>query len=238
MEEAMREGGDEDGRLERRAEPMPAEQDATAPERLGVPTTGPTQPPAAAEAEGQQSLAIDDHSTAAVAVAVPEEPSAPSADLPGATHVVTYGERDLDELVAELADSAPPLGEARRTSAHATQHEPAGRLTPTWPFLVYVGVWFAYAVALVLVMRKAASAGSIFASPNYVYFLYGGFGLAGAAVVLAIVVWLAERGRRPKGQRGGMLTSALLKGAVSLFIGTVVWWIAFYVLVELASSGR
>jgi hypothetical protein len=118
------------------------------------------------------------------------------------------------------------------------QHDAGGRLTPTWPFLVYVGVWLAYAVALVLVMRRAASAGSIFASPNYVYFLYGGFGLAGAAVVLAIVVWLAERGRRPKGQRGGMLTSALLKGAVSLFIGTVVWWIAFYVLVELASSGR
>jgi len=87
-------------------------------------------------------------------------------------------------------------------------------------------------------MKPAAVDGNVFASPYYRLFLGGGLALAIAGPILVVVVWLFARRRYEKGHRGGLLSSALIKGAFALFFGVLLWWAAYYATVWLAASGR
>ena len=231
---------------------------AAAPEGPGVPEAAvPTSAEAAAPAtpapkpaEPDAQTSLLDSSEVAVAVAsVPPAAAAKTSDLAGATSVATYGDRDLDDIVADLAKEGPDAaagtvateGAAEAGAADevsATTGPTQGVPAPWWPFLAYAGVWALYAIGLALVMKPAAAGGSLFASPYYQMFLWGGLVLAIAGPLLVLLVWLIARRGYEKGRRGGLFSSALIKGAVALFVGVVLWWAAYYAAVWLAGSGR
>lgn len=98
------------------------------------------------------------------------------------------------------------------------------------PFSVYFGAWVVLAVATVIGLRGPALAGGALWAPEYAFTVYGGLGLAAFGPVLALVVWLVTRSRRASGERIGLLTSALLRGAGAAFLGAILWLIALYVL--------
>lgn len=98
------------------------------------------------------------------------------------------------------------------------------------PFSVYLGAWVVLAVATAVGLRGAAIAGGALWSPEYVYTVYGGVGLAAFGPVLSLVVWLIAWSRRGRGDRAGLLTSALLRGAGAAFLGSILWLVALYVL--------
>ncbi len=192
--------------------------------------------PTAAEAtegpsdEGQQTLEMG-----AVEAAAPgAEAAAAVAVAESETHVATYGEQDLDEMVAQLAETTPAAnGETSEAAAVVLEKRPA---TPTWPFLAYAGVWLVFVVAFVLLERAPAAAGNIMAWPYYQYFLWGGIALAAVGLALILGVWLWARHERVQGDRDGQFTSSLLKGAIAIFGGMVLWWIAYYATVALAKG--
>ncbi len=192
--------------------------------------TAPAEPEGEQEA-GQQTLEMG---AAEAAVPAPEAAAA-VAVAESTTHVATYGDQDLDEMVAQLKTSAPEVEEEE--GAAAAQDEPVKdtrKLTLTWPFLAYVGVWIVFAGAFTYLMRAPAAAGDIMAWPYYRYFVWGGIGLAVLGLVLILGVWLFARSRREPGDRAGQFTSALLKGSIAIFVGVALWWVAFYAAVALA----
>ena len=139
----------------------------------------------------------------------------------------TYGEPDLDEMVAALKQDAPASVPTGRVAAGARRRAgPTLPLTnagsrPTWPFLVYGGVWVVFAGAFAWFLREPAGGGDILGSSLYPYFLYGGLALAVAGLILVPVVWLVARSQRQPGEREGLFTSVFLKGAVALFFGMI-----------------
>jgi hypothetical protein len=98
------------------------------------------------------------------------------------------------------------------------------------PFSVYFGVWVVLAVATVVGLRGPALAGGALWAPEYIYTVYGGVGLAAFGPILSLTVWLVTRSRREPGDRTGLFTSALLRGAGAAFLGAALWLIALYVL--------
>ncbi len=134
----------------------------------------------------------------------------------------------LFEPEAEPESAEEP--EAEPESAEEPEAEPVYGVS--WvPFSVYFGAWVVLAVATVIGLRGPALAGGpLFLVPEYAYTVWGGAGLAAFGPILALVVWLVTRSRREPGQRTGLLTSALLRGAGAAFLGAVLWLIALYVL--------
>lgn len=98
------------------------------------------------------------------------------------------------------------------------------------PFSVYLGAWVVLAVATAVGLREAAIAGGALWSPEYVYTVYGGVGLAAFGPILSLIVWLVARSRRERGDRAGLLTSALLRGAGAAFLGSILWLVSLYIL--------
>lgn len=229
-------------------EPGAVQSDAGEP-----PADGPGVPPILIQDPGQQTLelgAVETPFAPEAAAAAAATAAAAAGAVAGATPVVNYGDQDLDAMVSQLAATAPGAAavaeptlpgpaapEAPGATTLAPQEEAGGNVltaTPVWPFLVYIGVWLAFAVALAFTMQSAAMKGNLFLSPWYPYFVWGGLALAVSVVPLIFGIWLWERSRHEKGGRGGLFASAFLKGAMSLFIGVVMWWAAFYVAVVLA----
>jgi hypothetical protein len=168
--------------------------------------------------------------------------AATAAALSGATPVHTYGEPSLDEMVDELAATTPDAANApsatdaatREGAVLATPQPNLFVITPIWPFLAYLGVWLAFAVALALTMRGPAAQGNLYLSPYYSVFVWGGLVLAALVVPLVFGIWLWIRSKHEKGDRGGVFVSAFLKGALGLFLGVAMWWVAYYAAVALS----
>jgi hypothetical protein len=99
-------------------------------------------------------------------------------------------------------------------------------------------VWAVYAIGLAFIMKPAAIAGSLFDSPYYQMFLWAGLALVVVGPLLVLVVWLVARRSHEKGHRAGLFSSALIKGALAIFVGVLLWWAAYYAAVWLAASGR
>lgn len=135
----------------------------------------------------------------------------------------------------EAADAPEPPAEP----AHA-QPEPAflGAIdeavstgAPTWPFVIYEGIWAAFAAALVVMLRDAPE-GPLYGEPLYAASVAAGLILTGFGPALIVVVWLLSGGTQ-KGRRASVFVSSLLKGAVATFLGAVLWIVALVVLDQL-----
>jgi hypothetical protein len=254
----------------------PASQTATpAAAAVPAPAPAPAQPAPEPPPGTQASLLAPEDVPVAVA-AIPPAAAAKTQDLTGATNVATYGDKDLDEIMAEIARKAAAAGAAEAAvgatvaaqDAAAAQpvapvaeganapfvvvegDEPAddemvvqddevtAARAPWWPFLVCAGVWLVFAAGLAWIMKTPAASGNLFDSPYYRVFLYGGLALGVVGLLLVLIVWLVYRRRYPKGGRGGLFSSAMIKGALMIFIGVALWWAAYYGAVWLATSAK
>ncbi len=142
-------------------------------------------------------------------------------------------ETEPEVEVPELETVDEPEVEVTEEPEPELSEDPAGDAVHgvSWvPFSVYLGAWVVLAVATALGLRGAAIAGGALWSPEYAYTVYGGVGLAAFGPVLSLIVWLVTRSRRERGNRAGLLTSALLRGAGAAFLGSILWLVALYVL--------
>jgi len=146
-----------------------------------------------------------------------------------------------DDLAAAIAASNEQVGTEATLDdiAPGTTHDvPAEEIlseealrygAPWWPFLVYLGLWIAFAGLAVWQFDMLAQGTVLYETQQYTLFVFGGLVLAAAGVILIPAVWLGAR-LSPKRHRAGLFTSAFIKGAVFVLIGVVVWWGTFMAL--------
>jgi hypothetical protein len=193
------------------------------------------EPDAEPEPDGQQTLEIGP-----VEASHGPEAEAAVAAASAETHVATYGEPGLDEMVAALKQNTPGVGPdgavvepgAGAGGSHLAVEERAH--TRTWPFLVYAGIWLVFALAFSWFLRVPAGHGDILDSKLYPYFLYGGLALGTIGLLLVPTLWMWERSGRQPGVRAGLFTSVFLKSAFVLFAGMVLWWAASFAAMALS----
>jgi Zn-dependent protease len=70
----------------------------------------------------------------------------------------------------------------------------------------------------------------LLAIASVILFVLVGLVLTVLGPILALFLWWMKRSKTPKEERGGLLSVALLRGALATFAGVVMWWIALVVL--------
>lgn len=107
----------------------------------------------------------------------------------------------------------------------------------TWvPYALYLAAWLALAGASAYLLKDASPAGPARWMPAYPVVVWVGVGLTALGPLLSIGVWLVARKRRSAHERRGLLTTALIRGAVTAVFGVAVWAATIYVL-ELIAAG-
>lgn len=179
----------------------------------------------------------------------PQEGSATVAEPQSATEspqeAVPDAEPAEQPIVSETAETdvqneADEAAEVEAESEAVTQSESedvtddvegaAKPRIPWWPFLIYLAAWIALIGAAFYLIAYGPEAPPAFQQDDYPYILIGGLVLTVLGPLLAFLVWLIKWLRTPKGERGGLLTSALLKGALMTCLGVLAWWGAIVVL--------
>jgi hypothetical protein len=134
-----------------------------------------------------------------------------SAEMPGPDHPAS------DPVVeAPVAEVAPERQAPCRPKSYL-----AG-----WPFLLYLMAWAGLAAATVVLLSGPDSAAVPVDDPSYPILLLVGLTLAVCGPVLSLVVWVVARARAVPECRGGLLTTALVRGASATLFGVVAWWAA------------
>jgi len=198
-------------------------EDIPAEETPAVPAEEtPTEPAGEAPADSVEEVPTDPA----------EETDATSetgvADADAATEAETPEDDAADASDTEVmprAESAAAAGIDDTPGAPVAK----GRV-PWWPFIVYLVAWIALIGASFYLISYELEAIPAFQQDEYPYILLGGLVLTVLGPLLALTVWFVTWLRTPKGQRGGLLTSALLKGAFFTCFGVLAWWGAIAVL--------
>lgn len=174
------------------------------------------------------------------------------------------GAASLDDLLADLksqptgpdtvsgplggpgAASDPPAAPAEEetpvpAALDAPEEEPASAEAAgggvTWvPYALYLAAWLVLAGASAYLLKDASPAGPARWMPAYPVVVWIGVGLTALGPLLSIGVWLVARKRRSAHDRRGLLTTALIRGAVTAVFGVAVWAATIYVL-ELIAAG-
>ncbi|MBE0416348.1 MAG: hypothetical protein IBX63_01105 [Coriobacteriia bacterium] len=97
---------------------------------------------------------------------------------------------------------------------------------PGWPFLLYLMVWAGMAAATVVLLTGPDSAAVPVDDLSYPTLLLVGLTLAACGPVLSLTVWLVARAQAAPECRGGLLTTALVRGSSATLFGVVAWWAA------------
>jgi hypothetical protein len=153
--------------------------------------------------------------------AAPPEPDEISQSL-------ATGPDSFDDIVAPVAATA--AGSQEPSSAIAGQ-------VPWLPFMVYLGAWVILAVAAVWQLLQLPADQVVYESTAYVLTILGGLLMTAMGPILILAVWLATRSNRSAQEREGLLTSALMKGALVTLGGAVIWW-ASLVTIDYLRLGR
>lgn len=101
-----------------------------------------------------------------------------------------------------------------------------GATVPTWPFYAYLGAWIVLSSVAVWQLLELPDAVTAYESQAYGFTVLGGLTMTAVGPLLILAVWFTVRNSRSEGNRSGLLTSALLKGASTTLIGAVIWWAA------------
>jgi len=187
----------------------------------------------------QSEIAVED---AAVAVSEPDaesdaEPDAESDELDEISQSLS------DDAVADTAaeegsfDDIAPVAPADAAVSHVPEPSGASGQVPWWPFLAYLGAWVVLAVAAVWQLLQLPADQVVYESTAYVLTILGGLIMTAVGPVLILAVWLGTRSNRSASEREGLLTSALMKGALVTLCGAIIWW-ASLVIIDYLRLGR
>jgi hypothetical protein len=138
---------------------------------------------------------------------------------------------EATEAVGAEEEAIPRMESAEPQGADDTPVAPVSKARiPWWPYLVYFAAWLGVVGAAFYVISYEPEALPAFQQDDYPYILLAGLTLTVMGPLLSFVVWLVKWLRTPKGERGGLLTAALVKGALVTFLGVLVWWGAMVML--------
>jgi hypothetical protein len=177
---------------------------------------------------------------------VPAEVAALGAELQAEDDIEAL-KADLEAETTETADGAESLSDippaAAATAATAAlaadiaepQAGPPG--IPWWPFLAYLGLWVVLIGVAVWQFLQVPPGHPVYETVVYSYTVLGGLIMTAVGPMLIAAVWLASWLDRPKGERSGLLSSALIKGATATLGGVLLWWVAL-MLVDYLRLGR
>ncbi len=143
---------------------------------------------------------------------------------------------DADTSADSFDDIAPPVAAATTTS-HVPEPSAAAGQVPWWPFMVYLGAWVVLAAAAVWQLLQLPANQVVYESTAYVLTILGGLIMTAVGPLLILAVWLGTRANRVAQEREGLLTSALLKGALVTLSGAIIWW-ASLVIIDYLRLGR
>jgi hypothetical protein len=178
----------------------------------------------------------------------PEDAAAAAAAAAAFAAAATSAHEDAVEAVLESgapegadndADAVEALleAEAEEPAVRAEMDEPILLAPPerkdrtlSVPFYVYLGVWFVFSVAMVLVLQAAAITGTLDRAPEYPMFVLGGLVLTVIGPVLTLFVFAISWWGKPKGERRGLFATAMLRGSLATFAGVAMWYVAIIVL--------
>jgi len=158
---------------------------------------------------------------------------------------------ELDEISQSLSDDAAadtaaeegsfddiaPVAPADAAVSHVPEPSAATGQVPWWPFLAYLGAWVVLAVAAVWQLLQLPADQVVYESTAYVLTILGGLIMTAVGPLLILAVWLATRSNRSASEREGLLTSALMKGALVTLCGAIIWW-ASLVIIDYLRLGR
>ena len=108
---------------------------------------------------------------------------------------------------------------------------------PWWPFLLYLAVWIGSALAAGWQLAHAAGGGILYGSVQYAYTVIAGLLLTLFGPAVTFLVWLVSWLSAKRGQRSGLLSSALVRGGLVTFAGVALWW-GMLVFVDATRLGR
>jgi hypothetical protein len=156
---------------------------------------------------------------------------------------------DPADPAGEAAVSAPMSGavsEARTFLATPTGDGPptaplepsvARQSVPWWPFLIYLAVWIGSTVAAGWELSRASSGGILYGSAQYAYMVLAGLLLTLFGPAVTFLVWLVSWLSARRGERSGLLSTSLARGALVTFAGVALWW-GMLVFVDATRLGR
>lgn len=181
--------------------------------------------PEAIEAPEQQWIVAEQEPTAQ-----PQEPTV--AELPDdLAEAVSAAEEKVES--PDSLDNIEPVTTAVPEVAEVLAEPPAKAFdssVPWWPFLAYLGAWIVLAAAAVWRLLQLPATQVAYESQAYALTVLGGLIMTAVGPLLIVTVWITEWARRPKSQRAGLLTSALLKGALVTLTGAIIWWAALIIV--------
>ena len=135
---------------------------------------------------------------------------------------------DVTELATNSSDSV-----IAQTSEQTGTHPSV----PWWPFLLYLAVWIGSALAAGWQLSHAAGGGILYGSAQYAYTVIAGLLLTLFGPAVTFLVWLVSWLSAKRGQRSGLLSSALVRGGLVTFAGVALWW-GMLVFVDATRLGR
>lgn len=178
---------------------------------------------------------VPDEVAAAEPAALPAEPeptASAAAEVTGPDDIAD-AISDADDKVAvteSLDDIAPETTQVAPEQAVVVTGPVLVAAVPWWPFLAYLGAWIVLAGFAVWQLLQLPPAHVAYESLVYGYMVLGGLIMTAVGPLLILAVWLAVWSGRSAGERAGLLTSALFKGALVTLCGAVLWWAALIIV--------
>lgn len=167
-------------------------------------------------------------------VVIEEADAEPTAGEPEViTGPVGIEEADAEPAVTETEPpSEPAVAEPGPPSAPAsvepepTTTELSPRRSPIswWPYLLYLAAWIALVVATVVLLTGEQADIPSVRQDAYPFLVLAGLLLTLLGPLLSVTIWVFVWARTPKAHRGGLFTTAFLRGAILTFAGVLLWW--------------
>jgi hypothetical protein len=129
----------------------------------------------------------------------------------------------------EVAEPATWRDAAAAASAVTVPEPVRRRLSTRLPFWIYGGAWAVFVGTLTYLMWPLSDKPFV-DDPYYAYLVYGGAGMLGIGLVVAITVWAVARSGTSKTEREGLVRAVWLRAAGWMAVGVILWWAGMYAL--------
>ncbi len=130
----------------------------------------------------------------------------------------------------DTASEPEPEPEPATAPATAPCETPAAKPVAWWPYLVYLTLWAALVAASVYLLAGPDATGPALENPAYPNLLLATVALTAIGPLLAVFTWAFAWYASSPGCRGGLLTTALVRGASATLFGVLAWWVALVII--------